>query len=272
MGIALIAFFLAALAFVLLRAVFYKAPESKPPAVVCEKVACEEVVEKSVPREPVRATVAVESAEPEWSRRLQWEERSEEWGVAAFIDCETTGLANSDEMVELALILFCFDRTTGSICGIADSYSGLREPAVEISPFAARVHHITPDMLAGKTLDDGRVERILERAEFLIAHNASFDSRFVSKMFPRAEQKRWLCSMHGIEWKNHGMSSRSLKDLLAKHGYKNGGAHRALADAMATLTLLQHGQQSGGTYLGEMLETAGMRASRPIRRTASRRA
>jgi hypothetical protein len=123
---------------------------------------------------------ASEGSLTEWVRHLPWEQHSPEWGVAALVDCETTGLYHQDELIELAVILFYFDRTTAAVHGIADWYVGWREPAVEINPDATKKNGITRDMVAGKMLDSRRVDAIFDRAEFFIAHNAGFDSRFVS--------------------------------------------------------------------------------------------
>ena len=53
---------------------------------------------------------------------------SERFGLAAFLDTETTGLAEDDEVIELSIALFEFDREAGSFVGSIDRYTGLREP------------------------------------------------------------------------------------------------------------------------------------------------
>ena len=214
MGIILVLFFLVVLGLIVLRAAFSQGSESKQATPTRAEGDAKSVEHNREPSQSQAAT-QIEGSAPdfllvlrnkageehaaEWSRFIAWDKRTAEWGVAAFVDCETTGLAQHDELIELAVILFCFDRTNAAICGIVDSYSGLREPMVEINPFAARTHHITPDTLAGKTLDGERVESILERAEFFIAHNAAFDRRFVVKLFPKrtgsAGYVRWLMSI-----------------------------------------------------------------------------
>lgn len=102
------------------------------------------------------------------------------WGIAGFVDVETTGLSpRYDEVVELALVLFAFDRQTGGIVGIVDEYVGLREPGRSIPRDASEVHGLTMDGVRGCCLDCGVIERLIARAEFLVAHNASFDRGFV---------------------------------------------------------------------------------------------
>jgi DNA polymerase III subunit epsilon len=175
-------------------------------------------------------------------------------GIGGFIDVETTGLnPHRDEIIELALILFAFHRETHLIAGIVDEYSGLREPSVSISPGAARVNGITMDEVRGRQLDDERVNGMISRAEFLIAHNASFDRSFVSGIYRIAAMKPWFCSMNGINWYRTGCSSRSLQNLLMNHGIRPIKAHRADGDVLAALQLLARLNSEGRYYLDELL-------------------
>jgi DNA polymerase-3 subunit epsilon len=176
--------------------------------------------------------------------------------MAAFgcvVDVETTGLSATDEVVEIGLVLFAFERQSGQVSGIIEEYAGLREPGCAIHPGALWVHGLTPDHLQGRRIDVMRVEDILLRAEFLIAHNAAFDARFVLPLFPTAGLKPWYCSMSGIDWKAKGCPSRGLQKLLSWHGIENLPAHRAVEDARATLMLLSLLQESGRTYLHELI-------------------
>ncbi len=94
-------------------------------------------------------------------------------GFACIVDTETTGTARTDQAVELALVLFAFKRSTGAVLAIVDEYAGLREPTVAMNPFAYQVHGIRAEQLRGQRLDFERVESILLRAEFIVAHNAT---------------------------------------------------------------------------------------------------
>ncbi|MFW6381457.1 MAG: exonuclease domain-containing protein [Bacillota bacterium] len=177
-------------------------------------------------------------------------------GKAGFIDVETTGLSNTDEIIELAITLFQFDRKNGKILQILDEYVGLREPGVSIKPGARKVHGLTRRDLKGKRLNREQIKRLIKEADFLIAHNASFDRRFVIKMFPEARQKEWRCSMSDISWKAKGFQSRGLQNLLYDHNLTADQAHRALDDVHAALRLLATRNRSGNynTYFQELLE------------------
>jgi len=183
------------------------------------------------------------------------EGNSDPLGIAGVIDVETTGLDPShDEIVELAICLFEFVRASGEITGIVEEYVGLREPCTSITPGASRVHGLTFSDLKGRKLDDEKVESMIERAEFLISHNVSFDKNFVRKLFPVSENKTWLCSMKGIDWKNKGFASKGLQQLLYAHSINVKTAHRAKEDVLSAIELLSLNSLGGKTYLAELLE------------------
>jgi DNA polymerase-3 subunit epsilon len=180
---------------------------------------------------------------------------TDETGVAAFIDVETTGLSpRTDEVIEFAADLFAFNRKTGEVLGVIDSYCGLREPAVPISPQASAVNGITERMVRGKRLDTARITSIISRAEFALAHNATFDRNFVVRLFPEAGQRNWFCSMRNVDWYAEGCEGRSLEHLLRWFGVANATAHRAGADNAATLTLLGRRGADGHPFMRQILK------------------
>ncbi len=182
-------------------------------------------------------------------------------GLGAIVDVETTGVSHRDEVIEVGLVLFAYHRSTGKLLAQVDEYAGLREPTVPISPWAYRVHRISDEAVRGQRLDFDRIESILTRAEFIIAHNASFDRRFVSPLSDTAREKPWLCSMSGIDWAGKGYRSRGLQPLLAAHRIATETAHRALSDVYAVLHLLAHPQPER-TYLSELLDNPADRRRR----------
>jgi DNA polymerase-3 subunit epsilon len=176
------------------------------------------------------------------------------WGKAAFIDVETTGLNPAhEEIIELAIALFAFNRESCEILGIIDEYIGLREPSCPISRGAYMIHRISRHTVQGRKLDQDKVEYLISQADFLLAHNAGFDKGFVGKMFPIALSKPWYCTMNGIKWYQKGFSSKALQKLLIAHQIQVDQAHRAGADVRGCLQLLSLINQNGITYFQEML-------------------
>jgi DNA polymerase III subunit epsilon len=196
----------------------------------------------------------------EWGK-VSVKDRDKIFIPGAIVDVETTGFSPEyDEIIEICIILFHFNRETGIIGKVLDEYVGLREPACGIRPGAARVNGITLADVQGKDLDYLKVSAILEQAEFIIAHNASFDRGFLVRLFPQVADKTWFCSMSGINWRGKGFPNRRLQDLLSCHGISPGKAHRARDDVRATLELLSVSQGRGDTYLSELLLGRKLRA------------
>lgn len=175
------------------------------------------------------------------------------WGIAGFIDVETTGLnPEKDEIIEFSIVLFAFDQETGEITGIVDEYTGLCDPGRSIPKAASEIHGITRKDVKGKALDNGKINQMINWADFLVSHNAKFDSSFVQNHFGRYD-KPWLCSMDGIDWKGKGFPSKALQKLLKAHNITVDKAHRANADVKACLTLLSQKDREGKYYFYELL-------------------
>jgi DNA polymerase-3 subunit epsilon len=176
-------------------------------------------------------------------------------GVAASVDIETTGLDPAKhEVVELALVLFTFNRKTGEITGVTDEYSSLRDPGRPIPRSAAKVHGLTDRDVAGHCPDEGRVRALLSQAEYLVAHNARFDRNFLVHLFPECGEKPWLCSMQGIGWKRAGFASKALQNLLSDNNITPDESHRACGDAKSVIRLLSLPDQKGKPYFKRLLK------------------
>lgn len=180
-------------------------------------------------------------------------------GTGAVLDVETTGFSpHCEEIVELAVTVFRYDRAQGQMLEVVSEYSGLREPSCRISRAASAVHGITRRMVRGLELNYRRVREMLRGAEFVIGHCAAFDRSFVERLIPSLRKKTWLCSRDGIDWAAKGFPVRSLEELAAAHDIKNPRAHRAASDVATLLKLLSHRQRRRRPYLYELLRNAGI--------------
>jgi DNA polymerase III subunit epsilon len=174
--------------------------------------------------------------------------------IAAMVDVETTGLfADRDEIVEISIQLFSYEPDSGRIIGTVESYTGLQEPERAIPAAATAIHGITNEMVRGKRLDMERLESLIDRAEYLIAHNATFDRRFLSTLLPAAARKTWLCTLHQIDWIGEGCPDRKLATLLQHFRLNPSQAHRAHLDTEACLQLLALRDRHGSTFLTQLL-------------------
>ncbi len=171
------------------------------------------------------------------------------------VDVETTGFdASKNEILELAAILFSYNRVTNSSSEIKEKYVGLREPTKPIPTEATKVHGIKNKDVHGKSLDDAIIRRLFNQTDIFIAHNASFDRGFIKKVYPEVDKKDWYCSMNGISWKKYGHASKGLQKLITDYKIQVENSHRGLDDAMAVYYLLQQlNKSTQKTYLTELL-------------------
>jgi DNA polymerase-3 subunit epsilon len=154
------------------------------------------------------------------------------------LDFETTGLSPEygDRAIEIGAVLV--DR--GSI---ADRFQRLMNPGFRISPFIERYTGITNEMLKGQP----RCEVVMaEFAEFIaghniVAHNASFDRRFLDSELKRANRSyegESCCSLL-VSRRIYQDSPNHKLQTLVTHAKLQQTAqfHRALADAEMTAQL-----------------------------------
>jgi DNA polymerase-3 subunit epsilon len=166
---------------------------------------------------------------------------------AVLVDTETTGLSQADELIELAIVRFRYSHFSGRILAVTDRYVGRREPNCEISAQAAKVHGLTKTDVAGRRLDERRINAILDGASMVFAHNASFDRRMTA-ILPGFARSPWYCTMNGIDWLGKGCASRKLDDACRKFGIPREG-HSAAADIDALLRLLATPDPATGSPL-----------------------
>lgn len=185
-------------------------------------------------------------------------------GAAIVLDVETTGLSpHNDEILELALTLFRYDRVTGHVVEVGHTYAGLREPSCRIPRSASQVHGITRQVVRGSRLDYRKIRVMAAQADFVVAHNASFDREFVERLMPSFRRQTWLCSLYGIDWRAKGFTDRSLGQLAKAHGIEISQAHRALADVETLMALLSSTSRGRRSRLFQLLRYAGLVPSVP---------
>jgi DNA polymerase-3 subunit epsilon len=95
---------------------------------------------------------------------------------AVILDTETTGMEfGTDKIVELGLVVFEYEKTSGQVGRVVGSFNELEDPGMAIPPAAIAVHGITDEMVAGKRLNEAAIEYLMEGVALVIAHNAGFD-------------------------------------------------------------------------------------------------
>ena len=145
----------------------------------------------------------------------------------------------NDKIIELALKVVTFEKSSGMIISIDQVYESFNEPGEEISQEITLLTGINNDMVQGQSIDWGMVDTILKDADIVVAHNASFDRAFVDKHSSVSPTKIWACSINDIDWLGRGFSSAKQELLCYWHGFYF-EAHRAMNDVDALMHLLTH--------------------------------
>lgn len=154
----------------------------------------------------------------------------------AVVDLETTGLfpAKHDRIVEIGVVLVSSD-------GVIESrHETLVNPNRDMGP--QHIHGISAAAASRAPLFEQIAPRVAELLDdrVPVAHNASFDSRFLGFQMsaaglPVAEPDRWLCTMRLSE---SVTGFRRLSECCSAVGVELTSAHSAAGDALATAQLL----------------------------------
>lgn len=190
------------------------------------------------------------------------------------VDVETTGGRpdSGDRITEIAIV-------TVRDGAVADVYDTLVNPERSIPPFITRLTNISWEMVRDKAPFRDVCPDVLRALDgnVFVAHNASFDWRFVSAEVARSTGReltgRRLCTVRLARRLLPQLRSRSL-DWVARHygvEIPAGMRHRASGDALATahclLRLLDDARDHGCERWSELERfLASAPASRRTRR------
>jgi len=149
----------------------------------------------------------------------------------AVLDVETTGLIaeRTDRVAEVAIV-----HLNGAL-EVTDEWSSLVNPNRDLGP--THIHGITGAMAKDAPPFSEVADDIVHRlaGHVLVAHNASFDIRFLEAEFERLD----LAVPPLATVDTYGLTGRSLADSCRAYGVAHINAHAALGDARATADLLR---------------------------------
>jgi len=174
----------------------------------------------------------------------------------AFLDTETTGIDRAnDKIIEIAIKVVKVESTSGKILSIEGSYESFNDPEEDISTEITLLTGIDNKMVDGESIDWDAVDRLLDKADIIIAHNAGFDRAFVDRHSSTSPGKIWACSISDIDWLKRGFTSSKQELLCYWHGFYF-DAHRAMNDVDALIHLVTHDSQDDDRPLLELIESS----------------
>jgi DNA polymerase III subunit epsilon len=144
------------------------------------------------------------------------------------VDVETTGLYDSDRVVEVAAV------TLSSQGIVLDEWDTLVNPERDVG--ATAIHGVTASMVSAAPRFEEIASALAARLHgaVLVAHNLPFDSRMLLNEYRRlgaaADLGKGICTLSA--------SGQRLPDACARFGIPLERHHRALTDARATAELL----------------------------------
>ncbi|RYG89598.1 MAG: 3'-5' exonuclease [Alphaproteobacteria bacterium] len=154
-----------------------------------------------------------------------------------FVDVETTGLDPvNDEIIELAMVPFTYTQD-GRLLSTGEAFQSFREPGKPIPTEVTALTGISDAMVAGASILPEDVTSFVAPASFVVAHNASFDRRFLERFCDVFTTKAWGCSMSQVDWAASGFEGVKLAYLAGAAGFFY-DRHRAVHDCYAAIELL----------------------------------
>jgi DNA polymerase-3 subunit epsilon len=156
----------------------------------------------------------------------------------AVVDIETTGgSALTEKITEIAIYTYDGEK-------IVDEFTTLINPEKNIPYYITALTGISNEMVAEAPKFYEIAKQIVEITEdkILVAHNASFDYKFIKSEFKRLGYeytRENICTLRLSRRLLPGHRSYSLGNLCASLGIEIMNRHRAAGDALATVKLLE---------------------------------
>lgn len=145
------------------------------------------------------------------------------------VDVETSTNDESRQVLEIGLVLFdTLKRQSINILGRILPVGNWCEET-------AKIHKIDKNLADSASKLDADPYDVVDanKAEYIIAHNATFDKPLIVGLWPRFGNKRWICTQRDLnhESKISRITSHRLGHLSTDYGIPVVRLHRAVDDA-----------------------------------------
>lgn len=153
------------------------------------------------------------------------------------LDTETTALSpDQGHCIEVGAVLFDV-ASRSTLMQVSFLLPCERNPAQAVNGIAAAVSRLPQPWAQGLAC----FQAMVESADAVLAHNASFDRQWFGRGELAALDKPWICSMEDIRWpaERQLRPNPSVRDLALAYGVPVWEAHRALTDCIYLVQVLQ---------------------------------
>lgn len=153
-------------------------------------------------------------------------------------DLETTGLSpDTCQIIEIGAVKILGGKEV-------DSFQTLVNPGCHIPEEATAVNHITDEMVKAAPFYSTAIPQFVDFIGDLplVAHNASFDVRFLYAAFAALNIPKLISFSDSLRMARQcfpGLENKKLGTVCDAIGYQIGNAHRALDDARAVHAIVQ---------------------------------
>jgi len=151
--------------------------------------------------------------------------------LLAIIDTETTGVKDSDQMIEIACIIF--DVKSKTIIHQLSTliYSELDNQGVRKNKISKEALEVAKSReKVSKHIHDCII-KLANSCDYVLAHNVEFDKKFIPQI-----TSPWLCTMDDFRWES---DSKNLLGIANDYGIPIFNNHRALDDCNLVVQLLK---------------------------------
>jgi len=153
-------------------------------------------------------------------------------------DTETTGLPRQEPkptMIEFAGILYHVE-TRARLATVQCLIHAPANPVENINRISVASLEVmnpktNPAIVPVLTAQKKAAQALWNAADYVLAHNASFDRFFLDPVFNQDGKTQWRCSKNDIKFPQ-AKNARSLKYIAVDHGIFPFGAHKALNDCL----------------------------------------
>lgn len=163
-----------------------------------------------------------------------------------------TGKKESDEIVQLAIVLSEYSANESPAFRVLKTYVGTRKTNIKVPERVFSKFNIKHDTYLRNSFLTEDVINFFDEADYVISHNnPNIERQHLVTLVPEIANSQWYSSQKDIPWRALGFESMSLSNIVSEMGKRK--PRTTLERAKAINTILQHEEPSGGNLFFERI-------------------